>query len=163
MKSRWTLREMLFVVTIVALGLPYLLALVPNPITRFSFSESELDKWVRQIDPASRASSSGFSTGDPVSLESDCEYVVTMKSATPDELYSHIRDSFGEKIKSGLWSVTQSTGSNDSFTYAFSKGLSRYRLHVSRVPLRSAEQELSETLGDSTMRIRILIIGYTAR
>jgi hypothetical protein len=153
-------------VFIVALILPYLVALIPsqiNPLIGFSVSEADLQGWLREIDPTVEILGGGGSGSNNDSVESDYDYFVTMRNATDRQLFEHLQLRIREQIDSGLWVITESGSSNESFSFVFSNGFSRYRLYVWNVPPSTSDREFAEACGKHAMRLKVLKIGYTSR
>jgi hypothetical protein len=163
---KWNLRQMLLWVFIVGLILPYIVAMIPpklNPLKGFSVSEWDLQTWLREVDPTVEIHSSGGSVGSNDSVESDYDYFVEMKNATDIDLFEHLQTRLQEKLDRGLWMITESGSSNESFSFVFSNGFSQYRLYVWNVPPSEAECEFARASISRSMRIKVLTIGYTSR
>lgn len=157
---------MLLWLFIAAIIMPYILAFVRSgftPLNRFSLSDAELKTWIREIDPAAGISGGGGSSGGTDSESSDYEYLVALKNATQENVFSHIEKRCREQITKGGWEITRVQSHNESFSFVFSNAFSRYRLYVWNVPLTQDERDRADEFGEQAIRIKVLTIGYTSR
>lgn len=149
-----------------ALILPYLIALAPdsvNPLIGFDVSEDLLAQWIQEIDSSAHVLGGGGSGSSTDSVESDWEYLVTADTVTSDDLFLHLQNKVQDKLTREMWAITESGCSNESFSFVFSHGVSRYRLYVWNVPLTKEDCRYAETVGKNVVRIKILKIGYLSR
>lgn len=166
MKTQWSLRQMFWWMFVLALILPYLLALVPkrhDPFARFSVSDADLLAWMRELDPTVETCGRGGSWGSrPDEANSECDYRFAIKNTTPDAVLAHLKKRVKEKIEEDLGVIGERGSSSDSFSFAFSKGSSRYRLYVWNVPASKSDRDRAEASGREALQVRVLTIGYTA-
>ena len=166
LKLQWTLSNTLLTTLIIALLIPYLIALVPrqlNPLTGFSVTETEVQTWLREIDPEVEVSMGGILPDGGNSIESDLEYWVTLKTEDSAKLFEHLLERIHEKVESGPWSITELKSLGESFLLVFHNGFSRYRVYVYNVPLRTTEKDYQESSGEKVQIVKIITIGYSSR
>ena len=164
MKLQWSLRSILLLILIVALLVPYLIALVPrhsNPFTGFSVNETEVQRWLREIDPEIEVSMGGILPDGTSSIESDLDYWVTLKAGDSNEIFEHLFQRILDKIENGPWTITEMKSLGESFLLVFHNGFSRYRVYVFNVPPSTKDTNYYESSGEKVLIVKIITIGYS--
>ena len=163
MNTRWSLRQLFLWIFIIALVIPYLLAMVPKPVdplTELSIS-SEIESWLREVDSTVQlVKSIGGSSSGIDSVESDQNYLFVMDNASSDEMFDHLTKQIREKIKKDKWLINESVNSGgESRSFICSKGPSHFRLYVYRLPLSGGDSNIYKNR--KTIQIKLIKIGYT--
>lgn len=131
-------------------------------VTDFTISDTEFRQWVAELDPSAKCHSGGAGSsksGDEVDSETD--YYMSARSATAEQVLSHLRNSVKAKIEADGWTITGTSGSSESFQYSFSKGVTRFKIHCWTIPAdKSPYDGRHERDGRNFFRLKVLQFGY---
>lgn len=157
-------RTMLYWVFLIALIMPYVVALLPrkyNPLVSFSVSESEIEGWLQEIDPSVSYSYSRGESNTDDSYSFNTRGLVICQSANSDPFVSHLRSRIKQKFESQMWLQDGGGYGNSSFHYHLQRFKSNCHIYCfASGPDREACKFL-EQLGKEGFTLTIIVLCYS--
>lgn len=162
-KRKLTIRTILYWTFLVALLLPYVVALVPwqyNPLIAFSVGDSEIESWLREVDHSAEILCGGGGGGSNDSYSSRRNCLVTFNSSNSDELMSHLRTRVEKKFEQQLWDVRGAGTGGSSFHYHLQRLNSHCHLYLLDAPPAKEREGFLEATGQKGFQLTIITICY---
>ncbi len=131
MQFKWTLNQMFFGSFLVALIIPYVLAILPAsvpPLKEFTLTTNELQIWLTEEDPSLRFS--GSTQGSVGLHNSEGNVTITSSVLSAEYLFQRIGARLKAKIENESWSILSSGGYGDSQMFEFTDGHSKRYFYI---------------------------------
>ncbi len=165
--QQWTIQSMLLWILVIALAIPYVLAMVPissNPVTKFGLDGNEILAWLQELDPNAELSSGGGGGFDGQdAYNQDHEYCFLSKTLTEKEMFDQIEQKMQQKINAGNWSMKSFiSAGNDNLGFHFVNSFAAYRVYIWKIPLNESDQGIIKFSPANAIRIKTISIGYSA-
>ena len=129
---KYSIKDLVFVTLVVALMIPYVLALLPEksiPFTSFLIDDRNLKEWLSEIDSAPSVYSYYNKASE---RELTCE--ILTESTNSQEVMTHIKGKLEERIRRDGWVIIDSESLEDSFFLGFGKGTTQHRIYFWQMP-----------------------------
>lgn len=159
-----TVRTMLYWVFLIALIMPYVVALLPRSNKTaflFSVSVSEVEDWLQEIDPSVSLLFSEHGEGTASKYSSVLSCLVACKSANSNQLMSHLRMRIRQKYKSQEWHENNESVGDSTFYYHLQRFDSNCYLYCFTSGVDGKEQEFLESTQQEGFMLRLLVFSFT--
>ncbi len=162
-KIRWNLKQLFYWTLVLALLIPYAVALIPKPgehLLEFPIKDYEFNALLQKIDPAIfESDGSGSGQFGPDSSLWDAEYTYSMKETTLKELFTRLEDLLRQEIEIRGWKISKGQTSGNTLSFVFSQGKSHYRLYLLNVsPSEGVQSRIDPE--QKAISIKFIAIGY---
>lgn len=162
-KIRWNLKQLFYWTLVLALLIPYSVALIPKPreqLLEFPIEGYNFDALLQKIDPTIlQSDGSGSGQFGPDSSLWDAEYTYSMKETTLKELFTGLEDLLRQEIEIRGWKISEGKTSGNTLSFVFSQGKSRYRLYLLSVsPSEGVQSRIDPE--QKAISIKFIAIGY---
>ena len=156
---------MLLWVMIIALAIPYLIAMVPtkvNPVKKLEINSDQIQSWLRELDPqAFRPASGASGMGGPDGYSDTYDFTLLSKTLTADEMFKHICEKIRAKINETIWEQNSAGMSKDRLNLYVSNAFAAYRIYMFKIPLNESEQQEADAYNANALRIKLISISYS--